>query len=262
MSDKTKIALCAFVVTLLSVICLWLIAFSNTTGPLVVVTGAAVLVVLVAVVTGAAVATGVVARVAAVAAVATGVAAVATGATGVAAGVAGVIISLLCWDKEKQKVFFTPSLLMWLVFTVPLVAGIVPLSKYHNQNQFVKDREVAELLEVRVNKDQIEIVLPHQHTKEWSGYLEDTLFVVVNGKVYSWKRAIRCQEGDKVWFKLVLPPTDIEEIEYRFDHAWEGLVVHVVNPLTHPSELTRLDQKSTKEVIAYDCVTPAVPCFV
>lgn len=269
LKPKAKTVLGALGIILLSMFCLYLIAFSNQiTNPvaatIVVVTTA---VVIAAIVTVVGATSGVVAGIGAgVTAIAspvvitagaitiTGASIVVTAVVAVitvAAAVAGVIVTAAVvvsgisavasnWNKNKKGVSFYLVTLLWLVFSLPLALGIVPLSKYHNQNQLERDKKIARVLQITVLEDGIEVLLPSEYSLE-NSYLEKVFSVERGEQKYPWKTiAIYYQEGKKKYYKAELPfygdgkVSIFKSLAFSFDHAWENCRISKTISLNSP----------------------------
>ena len=152
---------------------------------------------------------------------------------GIFGGILGVIIFRGMDADESKKGFIAPAQisLLSIVFLLPLVALIVPLSRYHNQNQLKRDQRIKEVLQITKQEDGIEILLPAEYAQEHF-YLEKVLSVVWKEKK-SWRAiAILCQDGNRYWYraKLSFPEPEKEtdrELILFFDHAWEDLKISV-----------------------------------
>ncbi len=69
----------------------------------------------------------------------------------------------------------------------------------------------------------MELGLPGSLSAKEQNYLAQVLTITVNGEQYPWAEAIRCQEGQSVWYKLVTTeprPSENETIGFKFDHLW------------------------------------------
>lgn len=143
--------------------------------------------------------------------------------TAVAGAVSALLGALILTYREKcAPIDLLISL--FLIFTIPAIAFIFPLSKYHNQNQLQRDKKIAEILEITISEDGIEILLPSKHISD-NSYLEKVFSIGWERKNYPWKTtADYCQKGKKIWYEAELPFQGIfqkgKEIVLYFDHAW------------------------------------------
>ncbi len=120
--------------------------------------------------------------------------------------------------------------LLSIVFLLPFVTILVPLSKYHNQNQIKRDTIISEAhLQIKILEDEIEILLPSEYDSD-NSYLEKTLFVNYSWDMVeekAWKDiVIPCREGNKYWYKIKLPSpekkTNTVDLFLVFKHVWEN----------------------------------------
>lgn len=241
MKDATKMGLGALGMVLFSILCVYLIAFSNQINDPVAVAGAVAIVVAIIVFvagigTGTSAVAGVAGAITVVAVVAVAItvgAAVAVVAATIAVGAA------ITWDKEEKDVYPLPFFLLMIVFILPFIPGTYFCSHFHNENQLVRDQKVAEILEVRKQGEGIEVKLPPEYAKEHR-YLRAVLSFHFGSpfeekenaeiKRYSWReKEICCQEGSTVWYKVELSLVDSlttsPVIWAFFDHAWEDFEV-------------------------------------
>jgi len=165
--------------------------------------------------------------------------------TGAVCAFFGVVLLILtsCDDKIYIRLFC----LFFLIFTIPLIAFIIPLSKYHNLNQIERDKKIVEIFQISKEKDKIMIILPDEYYQEHK-YLKKVLSVVwkvtdsnnIEDHIKSsWSDiAIPCRRGSKNWYEaeLLLPKT-ATDIELRFDHVWK-------------------DWKATKKILLPDPTDP------
>ena len=145
--------------------------------------------------------------------------------------VGGSIVGGIFGSGKKQISDWTiPSLI--IVFLLPFIAVIVPLSKYHNLNQIERDKKIVEILQISAEKDKIMITLPYEHCKEHS-YLEKVFSMRGEDKEMAWKDiTVPCRERNKYWYEATFDitflnklPADKENkkatLTLFFDHAWE-----------------------------------------
>jgi len=227
MNRITKISLAGVVIVSLSMFCLYLIAFSNQIlAPIAAATAVAF---AVAVVAAAAVGTAVGAAAGAAVAFAVAVVAAAT-----------VVAAFATWDKDKKNFLVIPVVSLYIIFALPLLLGIVPLSKYHNQNQLERDQRIAGALQITATGKGIEILLPSEYASE-NSYLKKVLSLglkeaEVEQTTVSWKDAvIPCREGENQWYKvkLVLPEKEnsTDELVFSFKHSWKDFQTTKIVPL-------------------------------
>lgn len=208
MKPETKTSLGAVAVLLCSLAYVYLIAFSNQITELAVVVAAV--------------------AVAAAAVVAGGGGAAAAAVVAVVAVVAGVVIVITTYDKEKNKIFTAPAFLLLLVFVLPL-AGIFPLSKYHNLKQLERDGKIASVLQISADSNNVTVVLPVEYAGE-NSYMEKVLSIRTEpnepNSLKPWKElAVYCREGQKEWYKAVLLGAKKESLVLFFNHAWEDKTI-------------------------------------
>lgn len=147
-----------------------------------------------------------------------------------------ILARFVTWNKDKKDFTSIPAiLLLWCISFLPFVIGIVPLSKYHNQNQIERDKKIVEVLEITVLENEVEVLLPSEYASE-NSYLEKVFSVTwMDEQLKAWKEiVIPCREGDKYWYKVKLPfpdwyrqgligpdkKTDTAGLILSFDHAW------------------------------------------
>lgn len=114
--------------------------------------------------------------------------------------------SFMARNKDKRDLLFISVILLWCVFFLPLAIGIVPFSKYHNQNQIKRDTIISEAhLQIKALEDGIEILLPSEHASD-NSYLEKVFSLGWStDKKQAWENImIPCREGDKYWYKVKL----------------------------------------------------------
>jgi len=163
-----------------------------------------------------------------------GIAASQVPAAGVAAIAICIAIAAICiaiaffdavagyFSNKETKDNFKILVITATFFVVPILAGTIPLSKYYNQNQLVRDREIFKKLEIIQKDNEWEIIFPAEQADQQS-YLCDVLTVKIQGKSYSWKDiSIECWKGKKVWYKMKV---ESPEIEFYFNHTWEDLTL-------------------------------------
>jgi len=130
--------------------------------------------------------------------------------------VVGLIICIASYDKDEYKAYYSPGLLLSCIFALPLIIGIFPLSKLHNQRQLERNKKIVEMLQIDLQQDGLEILLPAEHVKE-NDYMERVLSVAWEShkeKQQEWKDiAIHHFEGTsdektKHWYKAKLPFPD------------------------------------------------------
>lgn len=125
-------------------------------------------------------------------------------------GIFSFIIDCIIWNTThdiKKEIHPALIALLSIVFLLPFVTILIPLSKHHNQNLIRKDTIISEAhLQIKALEDGIEILLPSEHASD-NSYLEKVFSVCWEGKkLKSWKNiAIPCREGGKYWYKVKLP---------------------------------------------------------
>ena len=146
--------------------------------------------------------------------------------TFISVALAGVLCAFLgaIFLAPRDEIYIKLLCLFFLIFTIPAIAFIIPLSKYHNLNQIERDKKIVEILKITVLGDGIEILLPSKHISD-NSYLEKVFSIGWERKNYPWKTtADYCQKGKEIWYEAELPFQGIfqkgKEIVLYFDHAW------------------------------------------
>lgn len=134
----------------------------------------------------------------------------------------GALITAVLAPWEKTQGDFSPIKLVFLlsVFFIAL-NPLVITTRYHNLSQLERDKTIVEAMETKLVNGQLELGLPITRSATEQRYLTQTLTVTVGEGRHSWHEAIRCQEGEKIWYKLVL--TNIpagQTIGFKFRHVW------------------------------------------
>jgi len=143
---------------------------------------------------------------------------------GIFGGIVGGIVG-----SGKKQVSGWIILPLTIVFLLPFITVMVPLSKYHNLRQIEHDKKTVEMLEISTEKDKIMITLPYEHCEEHS-YLEKVLFIRGEDKKTAWKDiAVPCRKGNEYWYEATFDIAlftnrslvDDAALTLFFDHAWE-----------------------------------------
>jgi len=164
------------------------------------------------------------------------------GIIGIAGGIAGGIVGGtisgivggILGDSKKGSSVWTIFFLT-IVFFLPFTTTIVPFSKYHNLNQIERDKKIVEILQVTSDSNNLRILLPPEYVSE-SSYMEKVFSIrwametlpEETVTIKAWKDiAIPCRDGDKYWRRAEIKLSELSEkiegneITLFFDHARE-----------------------------------------
>jgi len=237
MKQETKTSLATIAILLGAIATIYLIAFSNqifnpsqlrgVVGVVGIVVGVGV---IVGVVVGVEVVIGVVGIVGVVVGVGVvGIVGVVVGVrvvgvivgvgvivVGVIVGVVGVIIGIISYNKETDTLDIRKFSTLVVIFLLPILTLVTPISKYHNTNQLQRDAVIMEVLETNSK----EITLPTEYAKH-NSYMNKVLSITIEGKTKTWKElAIPHTIGNKKWHVVPLPE-NTSKVTFFFDHCWE-----------------------------------------
>ncbi len=135
------------------------------------------------------------------------------------------VIVFAGYNRESKSFNAYPSMIIFLIFAAITLLGVKPLSKHHNTNQLRRDERLAEILEINPVESGIEVILPPEHVSE-QRYLKNVFFVKseikkIDKSSWDWERdSIFCKEGEKEWYKVILPPQS-GGIIFFFNHPWQ-----------------------------------------